>query len=100
MNNLLQAVIFDMDGVITKTALTHAAACDILTINYKNAVVVKDAVSGVQAGAKGNFCLVIGTARENNGNELKANGADIVVEDLVEINGLEGLLNLFSKSQQ
>ena len=25
-NKLLQAVIFDMDGVITKTALTHAAA--------------------------------------------------------------------------
>ena len=75
-------------------------ACDILNINYKNAIVVEDAVSGVQAGAKGNFGLVIGIARENNAAELKANGANIVVEDLVEMNGLEGLLNLFSKSQQ
>jgi len=55
------AVIFDMDGVITKTAV-------------------------VQAGFKGNFGLVIGVARENNVHELKTNGADFVVEDLSEIN--------------
>jgi len=44
------------------------------------------AVSGVQAGFKGNFGLVIGVARENNVHELKINGADFVVEDLSEIN--------------
>jgi beta-phosphoglucomutase family hydrolase len=43
------------------------------------AVVVEDAVSGVQAGRKGNFVLVIGVARENNEKELKDNGADVVV---------------------
>jgi beta-phosphoglucomutase-like phosphatase (HAD superfamily) len=40
----------------------------------------------VQAGRKGQFALVIGVARENNANELSANGADVVVEDLAETN--------------
>jgi beta-phosphoglucomutase-like phosphatase (HAD superfamily) len=48
------------------------------------AIVVEDAVSGVQAGAKGGFGLVIGVARENNARELRANGADLVVHDLAE----------------
>jgi len=53
---------------------------------YYRAIVVEDAVSGVPAGAKGKFGLVIGVARENNVHELKTNGADFVVEDLSEIN--------------
>lgn len=61
-------------------------AADNLGVSYDRAVVVEDAVSGVQAGAKGNFGLVIGVAREENAEELKINGADIVVEDLSEIN--------------
>ncbi|NIS80657.1 MAG: beta-phosphoglucomutase, partial [Anaerolineales bacterium] len=46
---------------------------------------VEDAVSGVQAGASGNFGLVLGVAREHNELELKRNGADIVVKDIGEI---------------
>ena len=42
-------------------------------------------MSGVQAGARGGFALVIGVARENNVRELRENGADVVVEDLAEI---------------
>ena len=61
-------------------------AADNLGVRYDRAVVVEDAVSGVQAGAKGNFGLVIGVAREDNEHELKNNGADIVVTDLSEIN--------------
>jgi len=45
------------------------------------AIVVEDAVSGVQAGVNGGFGLVIGVARENNEEDLKINGADIVVTD-------------------
>ena len=48
------------------------------------AIVVEDAVSGVQAGARGGFGLVIGVARENNVDELRENGADLVVRDLAE----------------
>ena len=106
--NLMEVFDVRVDGVVSAELGLNGkpepdiftTACDILNINYKNAIVVEDAVSGVQAGAKGNFGLVIGIARENNAAELKANGANIVVEDLVEMNGLEGLLNLFSKSQQ
>lgn len=60
-------------------------ACDNLGVSYIKSVIIEDAVSGVQAGMKGNFGLVIGVARENNENELRKNGADIVVKDLSEI---------------
>lgn len=48
-------------------------------------VVVEDAISGVQAGARGNFGLVLGIAREIEGIKLREQGADIVVRDLGEI---------------
>lgn len=48
-------------------------------------VVVEDAISGVQAGAAGNFGLTLGVARETLGDVLLANGADLVVRDLGEI---------------
>jgi beta-phosphoglucomutase family hydrolase len=60
-------------------------ACDNLRVKPSRAVVVEDAVSGVQAGFNGQFGLVIGVARENNSHELKANGADVVVADLAEV---------------
>lgn len=60
-------------------------ACDNLEVGYSRAVIVEDAVSGVQAGRNGNFGLVIGIARENNEKDLLHNGADIVVQDLEEL---------------
>ena len=71
-------------------------ACDNLGVDYHRAVVVEDAVSGVQAGKKGNFGLVLGVAREDNIKELYVGGADVVVEDLGEI-GLEGINEWFEK---
>jgi beta-phosphoglucomutase family hydrolase len=61
-------------------------ASDNLGVKHHRAIVVEDAVSGVQAGRKGNFGLVIGVARENNAQELTRNGADFVVADLSELN--------------
>lgn len=61
-------------------------ACDNLGAAPDRSIVIEDAVSGVQAGAKGKFALVIGIARENNADELKTNGADVVVEDLADTN--------------
>ncbi|MBU0512749.1 MAG: beta-phosphoglucomutase family hydrolase, partial [Chloroflexi bacterium] len=60
-------------------------ACDNLGIYYDRAVIVEDAISGVQAGRNGKFGLVLGIAREDNARELKLNGADIVVADMAEI---------------
>lgn len=61
-------------------------ASDNLGVKCKKTIIVEDAVSGVQAGAKGKFGLVIGIARENNAHELKSNGADVVFGDISETN--------------
>lgn len=49
------------------------------------AVVVEDAVSGVRAGAAGDFALVIGVDRGAGSEVLRAAGADVVVADLREL---------------
>ena len=72
-------------------------ACDNLGVSYHRSVVVEDAVSGVQAGKNGNFGLVLGVAREENINELKANGADIVVQDIGELGGINAVEEWFDK---
>ena len=48
-------------------------------------VVVEDAQAGVQAGKAGGFALVIGIDREGMAAELRAHGADVVVDDLEEV---------------
>lgn len=48
-------------------------------------VMFEDAIAGVQAGKAGKFGLVLGIAREISPEQLKANGADLVVKDLAEI---------------
>lgn len=60
-------------------------ACARLGASPARTIVVEDAVSGVQAGARGGFALTVGVARENNADQLRANGADLVVADLAEV---------------
>lgn len=81
-----------VDGLVSeKLGLKGKPAPDIFTTASANlgvlparAVVVEDAVSGVQAGAQGGFALVVGVARENNHAELRRAGADVVFTDLAE----------------
>lgn len=61
------------------------AAAKTLGVNPKRAVVVEDAISGVQAGRNGGFGLVIGVARKGDAEELMEHGADVVVKDLGEL---------------
>jgi beta-phosphoglucomutase family hydrolase len=75
-------------------------AADNLGVPYDRSVVVEDAVSGVQAGKKGNFGFVIGLARENNSRELRGNGADVVFNDLEELGGIRGIEDWFLKGLQ
>jgi alpha,alpha-trehalose phosphorylase len=56
-----------------------------LGIEPGRAAIVEDAISGVQAGSAGNFALVIGVDRAGQADELRANGADVVVSDLGEL---------------
>ena len=60
-------------------------AAEMLAVRPERAVVIEDAISGVQAGANGGFGLVIGVARKNNADELRAKGAHIAVNDLAEL---------------
>jgi len=60
-------------------------AAQLLDVQTKRAVVIEDAISGVQAGVRGCFGLVIGVARKDNAEELKIHGAHIVVTDLREL---------------
>ncbi|MDY0104182.1 MAG: HAD-IA family hydrolase [Lentimicrobium sp.] len=91
--NLLHHFETRVDGVVSAELHLNGKpepdiftrAADNLGVTYDRAVIVEDAVSGVQAGHKGAFGLVIGVAREENAHELLINGADIVVEDLSEI---------------
>ncbi len=67
-----------------------------LGLEPHDCVVVEDAISGVQAGSRGNFGLVLGIAREIEGIKLKEEGADIVVRDLSEIS-IEQIEDWFDK---
>ncbi len=90
---LMHFVETRVDGVVSaETGLKGKPQPDIFLTAAKNlgvdpdkSIVVEDAVSGVQAGKNGNFGLVLGLAREDNHEALKASGADIVISDLEEI---------------
>ncbi|WP_462417049.1 beta-phosphoglucomutase family hydrolase [Kytococcus sp. Marseille-QA3725] len=64
---------------------TFWAAADRLGVPHREAVVVEDATSGVQAGAAGGFAAVIGVDRGAGAEALRAAGATTVVEDLQEM---------------
>ena len=56
-----------------------------LGVAAARSVVVEDALSGVEAGRRGEFGLVIGVDRLGQAAELARAGADVVVDDLAEV---------------
>jgi beta-phosphoglucomutase family hydrolase len=64
---------------------TFLMAAKLLGVEPSRAVVIEDALSGVEAGSKGSFGLVIGVARKGNADELRRHGAHLVVNDLGEL---------------
>jgi beta-phosphoglucomutase family hydrolase len=64
---------------------TFLMAVKLLEVEPHRAVVIEDAISGVQAGANGKFGLVIGVSRKANAAELRRQGAHLVVTDLAEL---------------
>ncbi len=64
---------------------TYLRAARELGIPSSACAVVEDAVSGVEAGAAGEFGLVIGVDRGVGVDALVASGADVVVQDLAEL---------------
>ncbi len=67
------------DPAIFLTAARH------LGIAPSRAAVVEDALAGVEAGHRGGFNFVIGIDRRSHADALRQHGADIVVEDLSDV---------------
>jgi beta-phosphoglucomutase family hydrolase len=64
---------------------TFLTAARMLGVRPGRAVVVEDAIAGVQAGRAGGFGLIVGVDRGGSVNALRAHGADVVVTDLKEL---------------
>lgn len=64
---------------------TFLRAAHALGVEASYAVVVEDALLGVQAGRAGGFGLVIGVDRVGQAEALREAGADLVVADLDEL---------------
>jgi len=69
-------------------------ASELLGVSPDQAIVIEDAILGVEAGKKGGFYLVVGVARDGEEKDLEEAGADIVVKELTE---LERKLNKYEK---
>ncbi len=87
--------LFDtrVDGVVSESlGLNGKPAPDIFLEAARNlgadvtrCVVVEDALSGVEAGNKGGFGMVLGVNRGDQAKQLKQKGAHLVVNDLCEV---------------
>ncbi len=64
---------------------TYLEAARRLGVEPERAVVVEDAIVGVQSGRAGRFGLVVGVARKDDADALRESGADVVVNDLAEL---------------
>lgn len=64
---------------------SYLRGAELLDVEPDGAAVFEDALSGVAAGRAGNFGFVIGVDRVGQAEELRRNGADVVVTDLAEL---------------
>lgn len=78
----LTAVAEGLPGKPHPAMFQHAAG--LLGVADAAAAVVEDAVSGVAAGAAGDFAFVLGVDRGGNSQALRAAGADLIVNDLAD----------------
>jgi alpha,alpha-trehalose phosphorylase len=61
-------------------------AAERLGVSPESAAIFEDATSGVEAGARGGFGLVVGVDRDGGrGKALSDHGADVVVSTLREV---------------
>ncbi|GAA2537417.1 beta-phosphoglucomutase family hydrolase [Pseudonocardia hydrocarbonoxydans] len=64
---------------------TFLAAAADLGVDKAHAAVFEDAIAGVAAGKAGGFGFVVGVDRLDHADKLRAEGAEVVVEDLEEL---------------
>jgi beta-phosphoglucomutase family hydrolase len=74
------------EGIAGKPAPdSFLRAAELLGAPADQAAVFEDALAGVAAGHAGHFGVVIGVDRVGHADELRRNGADVVVADLAEL---------------
>ncbi len=64
---------------------SYLRGAQLLNVGPEAAAVFEDALSGVAAGRAGNFGFVVGVDRVGQAEDLRRNGADVVVTDLAEL---------------
>ena len=64
---------------------SYLRGAQLLDVPPDAAAVFEDALSGVAAGHAGNFGFVVGVDRVGQAEDLRRNGADVVVTDLAEL---------------
>jgi beta-phosphoglucomutase family hydrolase len=64
---------------------SYLRGAQLLDVPPDAAAVFEDALSGVAAGRAGNFGCVVGVDRVGQAEDLRRNGADVVVTDLAEL---------------
>jgi beta-phosphoglucomutase family hydrolase len=64
---------------------SYLRGAQLLDVPADAAAVFEDALSGVQAGRAGKFGFVVGVDRVGQAEDLRHNGADVVVTDLAEL---------------
>ncbi|HEX6308007.1 MAG TPA: trehalose-phosphatase [Longimicrobiales bacterium] len=83
----VDGVVSERLGLAGKPApdifLTCLALLDVP--DPRRAIVVEDAVAGVEAGRAGNFGLVLGVDRAEQATALREHGADIVISDFRDV---------------
>ena len=77
------ATELNLPGKPAPDTFLHAA--EVLGATAATSVVLEDAVSGVRAGAAGNFGAVVGVDRGAGPDALTEAGATVVVRDLAEL---------------
>jgi len=91
--DLAQYIDHRVDGVTAKerglpgkpAPDTFLAAAADLGVDKADAVVFEDAIAGVASGKAGGFGFVVGVDRLDHADKLRAEGADLVVQDLEEL---------------
>ena len=64
---------------------TFVAGAEALGLRPPQAAVFEDALAGVEAGRAGGFGRVVGVDRVGQADQLRAHGADVVVDDLADL---------------
>lgn len=93
--DLAQYIDHRVDGVTAKerglpgkpAPDTFLAAAADLGVDKADAVVFEDALAGVASGKAGGFGFVVGVDRLDQAEQLRAQGADVVVQDLADLMG-------------